>query len=308
MPQLKYVIILFLLFDSIKSKGQILPSIPSMEQVFGWPSDNNKEQPTDSKNVNIDYQSGLVTINYVNANYNYYQGPDGRIVCYPYHWRRITGSDGRVVAYPTNWRTTEGKNGSVLSFPPSGGWSVVMDLTGRKFFLSYSNWTIEKGSDGYWTPRPISNWTWEQGRDGRKIVRPTSNWTWEQGTDGRKAVRPISGWTWDQGQDGRKVVRPSSGWTWQEGRDGRKVVYPNSGWTWEQGADGRKVIRPSTGWTWQEGSDGRKVVRPSGNSKNLTLIFIHTEYLALFDALRSELSEEELTHFILYYWINVDRE
>jgi hypothetical protein len=85
-------------------------------------------------------------------------------------------------------------------------------------------------------------------------------------------------------------------------------VRPTSGWTWDQGSDGRVVVRPSTGWTWQEGNDGRKVVRPNGQSKQLTLIFIQAEYLALFDALRNTLSDEELTHLILYYWINIDKE
>ena len=108
------------------------------------------------------------------------------------------------------------------------------------------------------------------------------------------------------GSDGRVVCYPSH-WATARGSDGRIVAYLG-GWTWDEGNDGRRVVRPSLGWTWEEGSDGRKVVRPNGASSNLELIFINAEYLTIFEELKSELSEKELIDYILYIWINVDKD
>jgi hypothetical protein len=68
------------------------------------------------------------------------------------------------------------------------------------------------------------------------------------------------------------------------------------------------VARPNSGWTWNQGRDGRKVVRPNGYSETLELTFVNAEHLALFEALRNVLSEKELINYILYIWINLDKE
>ncbi len=86
--------------------AQLLPTIPSMKQIIGWPSDSEqpKQTSTSNSNITINYASGTITLSQINANYNYYQGTDGRMVCFPTHWRRVTGSDGRMVAFPQNWK------------------------------------------------------------------------------------------------------------------------------------------------------------------------------------------------------------
>ena len=138
---------------------QLLPTIPSMKQIIGWPSDPEPKQQnsTSNSNIKINYQTGCITLTAVNATYNYAQGTDGRVVCFPSHWRRVTGNDGRIVAYPTNWRYSEGNDGRIVAYPPSN-WRLETDLNERIFFIPYSGWTLEKGSDGYWSPRPINGW------------------------------------------------------------------------------------------------------------------------------------------------------
>jgi hypothetical protein len=48
-------------------------------------------------------------------------------------------------------------------------------------------------------------------------------------------------------------------------------------------------------------------VRPNGYSETLELTFVNAEQLALFEALRTALSDKELINYILYVWINLDK-
>ena len=299
------ILFVFVLHSGV-SFGQWLPTVPSMEQIFGISSGTKSKEPNTPKiSVNINLSTGLVTLQQVNLHFSYFEGADGRVVAYPSHWRRSAGDDGRIVAAPYDWLWTEGNDGRKVPYP-SVGWSIEQGEDGRKVIRPYSGWTTEKGGDGRRVVRPFSNWTYETGADGRRAVRPYSGWTWEEGRDGRRVVRP-NNWTWEQGNDGRKVVKPFN-WTWTQGVDGRKIIYPSTEWTWTQSQDGRKVALPNAGWTWEQGRDGRRVVRPNGYSGTLELTFVNAEHLALFEALRKDLSEKELIHYILYIWINLDKE
>ena len=64
---------------------QLLPSVPTLNEIIGWPTDSPKksEQNYTEDNVIINYTTGTVTVKMANFTYNYFQGSDGRIICYP---------------------------------------------------------------------------------------------------------------------------------------------------------------------------------------------------------------------------------